>query len=84
MQLKCRVDDPLESSAVHLGSGALGTLLLGFIARPEYVEALTGAQCGGAFYTGPHAGLQIGAQVLGMLYMRAALPVIDCSINRRS
>jgi ammonia channel protein AmtB len=59
------VDDPLDSSAVHLGSGVLGTLMLGLLARPQYVSGLTGTTCGGAFYKAEHAGLQIGMQFLG-------------------
>jgi hypothetical protein len=79
-QVRLRIDDPLESSAVHLGSGLLGLLWLGLAARPDYVSGLnsddgggpsvsgTGGACGGAFYAstlGAAGGIQFGVQVLG-------------------
>jgi ammonia channel protein AmtB len=44
LQLYLRIDDPMDSAPVHLGSGILGTILIGFLARPSYVNALTEAQ----------------------------------------
>jgi ammonia channel protein AmtB len=38
--LRLRIDDPLDSSVVHFVGGALGVLLNGAFARPEYVAAL--------------------------------------------
>eukprot|EP00775_Hariotina_reticulata_P005136 gene5136-5376_t len=60
------VDDPLDSSAVHLVNGVLGVILLAFVAKPEHVTLLTGSSCGGIFYT--KAGwLQLGMQVLAVI-----------------
>lgn len=66
LQLKLGVDDPLDSSAVHLVNGVLGEILLAFLARPQHVELLTGSACGGIFYT-RMGWLQLGMQVLGEL-----------------
>lgn len=64
LQLRSGIDDPLDSSAVHLVNGVLGMLLLAFVARPSHVELLTGSPCGGIFYT-KLGWLQLGMQVLG-------------------
>lgn len=64
LQLRLGVDDPLDSSAVHLVNGVLGMLLLAFVARPSHVELLAGSPCGGIFYT-KIGWLQLGMQVLG-------------------
>lgn len=66
-QLRLQIDDPLDSSAVHFGCGVLGTLLLGFLARPGYVRDLTGyAECGGIVYGADYAGgLLLGLQLTG-------------------
>jgi ammonia channel protein AmtB len=58
------IDDPLDSSAVHLVNGVLGMLLLAFVARPSHVQLLTNSPCGGIFYT-RLGWLQLGMQVLG-------------------
>lgn len=63
-QLKLGIDDPLDSSAVHLVNGVLGLLLLSFLAKPQQVDLLTGSQCGGIFYS-KTGWLQLGIQVLG-------------------
>lgn len=63
--LRSGIDDPLDSSAVHLVNGVLGMLLLAFVARPSHVELLTGSPCGGIFYT-KLGWLQLGMQVLGI------------------
>eukprot|EP00878_Enallax_costatus_P002895 GHUV01003089.1.p1 GENE.GHUV01003089.1~~GHUV01003089.1.p1 ORF type:complete len:545 (+),score=169.84 GHUV01003089.1:209-1636(+) len=63
--LLCGIDDPLDSSAVHLGNGLLGTILLAFFAKPEHVMALTGSPCGGIFY-GSTGWLQLGLQLMGV------------------
>jgi Amt family ammonium transporter len=62
--LRCGIDDPLDSSAVHLGNGLLGTLMLAFVAKPEHVLALTGSPCGGVFYSST-GWLQLGLQLMG-------------------
>lgn len=62
--LRCGIDDPLDSSTVHLGNGLLGTILLAFFAKPEHVMALTGSPCGGVFYSSS-GWLQLGLQLLG-------------------
>ncbi len=66
-----RIDDPLDSSAIHFGGGALGVLMVGFFARPEYVALLgpgksaQGFACGGVALSRDDGGLQLGMQVLG-------------------
>lgn len=67
VQLRLRIDDPLDSSAVHLVNGVLGMLLLSFVARPSHVELLTGSPCAGIFYTRT-GWLLLGMQVLGELW----------------
>eukprot|EP00878_Enallax_costatus_P013725 GHUV01014354.1.p1 GENE.GHUV01014354.1~~GHUV01014354.1.p1 ORF type:complete len:255 (+),score=56.87 GHUV01014354.1:90-767(+) len=62
--LKAGIDDPLDSSAVHLVNGVLGELLLSFLAKPDHVQMLTGSVCGGIFYT-KSGWLQLGMQMLG-------------------
>lgn len=65
LQLRLGIDDPLDSSAVHLVNGVLGMLLLAFVSRPAHVELLVGSGgCGGIFYTST-GWLQLGMQVLG-------------------
>ena len=68
-KLYLRVDDPLDSAAVHAGNGILGIVLLGFMAQPEHVAALTGSPCGGLFYMkggDSHLGwTQLGMQLMG-------------------
>lgn len=64
--LRCGIDDPLDSSAVHLGNGLLGTLMLAFVAKPEHVLALTGSPCGGVFYSST-GWLQLGLQLMGVV-----------------
>lgn len=64
LQLKLRIDDPLDSAAVHAGNGFLGMILVAFVAKPAHVAALTGTSCGGIFYTS--AGwMQLAMQLLG-------------------
>lgn len=64
--LRCGIDDPLDSSAVHLGSGILGSIMVAFVANPKHVYALTGSPCGGVFYG--HMGWpQLGMQLLGIV-----------------
>lgn len=64
LQLMLGVDDPLDSSAVHLVNGVLGVILLAFVAKPQHVTLLTGSSCGGIFYA-RSGWLQLGMQVLG-------------------
>jgi len=77
--LKLRIDDPLDSAAVHLGGGALGTMLLALAAKPAYVAPLVPMSakaaaavaaggpvaCGGLFYS-PLGWLQLGMQALAV------------------
>lgn len=63
--LRCGIDDPLDSSAVHLGSGILGSIMVAFVANPKHVYALTGSPCGGVFY-GHMGWLQLGLQLLAL------------------
>lgn len=62
--VRWQVDDPLDSSAIHCGSGLLGILATGFLARPAYVQAMVGRQCGGVLY-GHQGGMQLAMQLLG-------------------
>ncbi|WIA19506.1 hypothetical protein OEZ85_004117 [Tetradesmus obliquus] len=63
--LRLGIDDPLDSSAVHLVNGVAGLLLLSFMAKPHHVALLTGGSCGGLFYS--TAGwAQLGIQVLAI------------------
>lgn len=64
--LRVGIDDPLDSSAVHLGSGILGSIMVAFVANPKHVYALTGSPCGGVFY-GPSGWVQLGMQLLGIV-----------------
>lgn len=64
--LRCGIDDPLDSSAVHLGSGALGSIMVAFVANPKHVYALTGSPCGGIFYA-RSGWLQLGLQLLALV-----------------
>lgn len=62
------IDDPLDSSAVHAGSGVLGCLSTAFLATPAYVKEMTGSQCGGIVYgRGAHGWTQLGMQLLGLV-----------------
>lgn len=65
-QTRYNIDDPLDSSAIHFGCGSMGTLLLGLLARPAYVQQLTGYTCGGLVYSGGRrGGILLGLQLLG-------------------
>ncbi|KAG2496659.1 hypothetical protein HYH03_005479 [Edaphochlamys debaryana] len=68
--IRLRIDDPLESSAIHYGCGCVGSLLLGVLARPSYVQQLTGVDCGGLVYGGK-GGLLLGLQLLGVVAVTA-------------
>jgi Amt family ammonium transporter len=61
-----RIDDPLDSSAVHYFCGCWGVLAPGFFAVPSlmnlaYRQNRTGNEFGGVFYGG--SGVQLGVQV---------------------
>lgn len=66
--LKFRIDDPLDASPLHFGTGAFGTLWIGLFADPLLLTAVYGDTYplpGGLFYSGK---LQLfGVQLLGML-----------------
>ncbi len=64
-QVRFHVDDPLESSAIHFGCGGVGTLMLALLARPTYVQELTGYDCGGLVYGGRKGAILLGLQLLG-------------------
>ena len=64
VQLWLQLDDPQDSTAVHLCAGIVGTLLNGMFAKPSYVSTLEGSQCGGFIYTS-QGGRQLGTQILG-------------------
>lgn len=63
--LRIGIDDPLDSSAVHFGSGMLGSIMVAFVANPKHVYALTGTPCGGIFY-GSSGWVQLGLQLMGI------------------
>lgn len=69
------IDDPLDSSAVHLVNGVLGMLLVAFVSRPSHVDLLTGSPCGGIFYTSM-GWLQLGMQVLGKFPRSCSLAAV--------
>lgn len=56
------IDDPLNASALHMGSGMIGMLAVGFFANDKYVESKEQA---GIFYGG--TGKQLGYQVYGTI-----------------
>ena len=65
-----RVDDPLDSSAVHFLCGCWGLLAPGFFAVPSlmnlaYRQNRDGNDFAGVFYGG--SGIQLGIQVLHLL-----------------
>lgn len=71
--LRLRIDDPLAAAPIHLANGLAGTLLVGLLAKPQYVAQLTGSctpSCGGLLY-GMNGGLQLGQQALGALVVSA-------------
>ncbi|PNW75546.1 hypothetical protein CHLRE_12g531000v5 [Chlamydomonas reinhardtii] len=71
MLVRFHVDDPLESSAIHFGCGGVGTLLLALLARPTYVQELTGYDCGGLVYGGRKGAILLGLQLLGIAAITA-------------
>ena len=66
MQVHLQIDDPLDSSVVHFVSGSFGVLLNGFLAKPSYIQSMTGRNCGGVIYN-TNGGMQLGIQILGEL-----------------
>ncbi len=74
LQLRLNIDDPLDSTAVHLCSGLVGTLLNGMFANPAYVAQSEGGAagtCGGFVYANASGGLQLGMQLLGVAVIAA-------------
>jgi len=66
LMLRLQIDDPLDSTAVHLCGGLVGTLLNGMFAEPYYLSLLLSSECGGFIYT-TTGGNQLGMQLLGMV-----------------
>eukprot|EP00201_Polytomella_parva_P008608 CAMPEP_0175067698 /NCGR_PEP_ID=MMETSP0052_2-20121109/17249_1 /TAXON_ID=51329 ORGANISM="Polytomella parva, Strain SAG 63-3" /NCGR_SAMPLE_ID=MMETSP0052_2 /ASSEMBLY_ACC=CAM_ASM_000194 /LENGTH=388 /DNA_ID=CAMNT_0016334621 /DNA_START=335 /DNA_END=1497 /DNA_ORIENTATION=+ len=65
-----RIDDPLESAAIHCGCGMVGVLAVGLLGKQPYIALLTGAAgCRGLFYGRgtSNVGLLLGVQVVGLL-----------------
>lgn len=77
LQLKLGIDDPLDSSAVHLVNGVLGMLLLSFVARPSHVQLLVDSACAGIFYSRT-GWLLLGMQVLGECLLLSWLHAAWC------
>lgn len=88
------VDDPLDSSAIHCGSGVLGCLVSGFLAKPQYVmvsragqaahrscTGRAGRYCGEPEGTG--AGLGMGGGRVGEGEQRAELRAQARGAGRR-
>lgn len=59
---KLHIDDPLNASALHMGSGIVGMLAVAFLANPRYLADPSQA---GIFYGGN--GLQLGYQIYGVV-----------------
>jgi len=70
-QLYLQIDDPQDSASVHFCSGVVGTILNGMFAKPLYISALEGAECGGFIYTS-QGGTQLGMQILGRCWIHSA------------
>lgn len=65
-----KIDDPLETIAVHLGGGIWGVLAVGFFSVEKYtIEAYEYANDWGVFYGGQ--GYQLGVQLLGIVVIFA-------------
>lgn len=65
------VDDPVDASAVHVGSGVVGIFLTGLLAQPDAVRIvydlnITTAYAGGAFMGGD--GHLLGFQILQIIF----------------
>lgn len=80
------IDDPLDSSVIHLGGGLLGTVLNGALARPEYARAValggdTEHACGGFVYgPGANGGTQLGMQLLGSVVVCGWAALFACVV----
>ncbi|KAL7572408.1 hypothetical protein ACA910_006588 [Epithemia clementina (nom. ined.)] len=61
-ETKLRIDDPLNASPLHMGSGIMGMLAVGFLANDKYVASADEA---GLFFGGN--GKQLGYQVYGTI-----------------
>jgi Amt family ammonium transporter len=59
---KFHIDDPLNASALHMGSGIVGMIAVGFFANPSYLADPSQA---GIFYGGN--GKQLGYQTYGVV-----------------
>lgn len=72
--LKMKIDDPVAAAPMHGGCGAWGVLVVGLLARREYVDQVYGGYwpttTWGCFYPKAGGGL-LGAQVVGILVIFA-------------
>lgn len=59
---KLFIDDPLNASALHMGSGIVGMIAVAFLANPKYLADPSQA---GIFYGGN--GKQLGFQIYGVI-----------------
>lgn len=59
---KLFIDDPLNASALHMGSGIVGMISVAFLGNPKYMADPSQA---GIFYGGN--GLQLGYQIYGVV-----------------
>ncbi|KAI8475975.1 MAG: putative amt protein [Monoraphidium minutum] len=79
LMLRAKLDDVVAAAPMHLGCGALGTLLVGFFARQEYVESIYSSPSGvgrrwGVLFGGD--GRLLACQVIALLAVTAWVAVI--------
>ena len=67
---------------MHAGNGILGIVLLGFMAQPDHVAALTGSPCGGLFYM--RGDSRLGWTQLGMQLMGELCVCVCCVLRART
>jgi len=87
--LKMQVDDPLGASSLHWGPGCVGMFVVGFFAKPEYVDLVYGCKfdwargddtCDdyyGIFYGG--TGKQLGIQIMA-IFIYTIYGLITCGL----
>jgi len=70
LTVRLRIDDPLEAGPLHGACGAVGAILVGFLADGKYVEEVYGRGNGqGVLFGGD--GRQLAAQIVGVLAIAA-------------
>nr|ASG81413.1 ammonium transporter [Botryococcus braunii] len=72
LMVRLRIDDPLDSTAVHAGAATVGLLAVGILAQPDYIRHYRPDEeriCGGWIYT--HSGNQLAVQIIGTVVIAA-------------